>query len=99
MQEPDRERQLEPDPREPELDEEQQEEQAMATEPPFSDAGGDPDEQEDQPEEDHEVSEAGVEAEAVHEGVVVDRRTLVVELVRGVERPVARQTDQIGRAS
>jgi hypothetical protein len=62
-------------------------------EAPLPDAGGDADDHEDQAEQDHEVAEAGVEAEAVHEDLVVDRRALVVELVRRIERAVAREPD------
>ena len=60
----------------------------------LADARRDPDRHEDQPEQDHEVPEATrMEAEAVHEHLVVDGGALVAELVRGVERAVPGQSD------
>ena len=93
MEESDRERQLEADPGEPQLDEEEQEQEAVATEAPLPDACDESDDHEEQPEQNHEVPPARVELEAVEEHVFVDRRSLVLELVRRVERAVAGEPD------
>ena len=93
MEETNRERELEADPGEPELDEEQEEQQAVPAEPPLSDARDQPEDHQDEPGEDDEIAETGVEAEAVHEHVVVDRRSFVLELVRRIERAVSGKAD------
>ena len=69
------------------------EQEAVPTEAPLPDAGDEPDDHEEQPEQNHEVPPARVELEAVEEHVLVDGRPLVLELVRRVERAVAGEAD------
>ena len=91
MQEPDL-GGIEGDPCKEHLDDQEQEEEAVATEPPLPDATRDSDEKKDQAGKDDDVAEACVKPEAVLERVLVDD-TAVVRLVGDEERSVASETN------
>ena len=65
----------------------------VTAEPPLPDPGHDTDHEEDQAEEPDDVTEAGVDAEPVHEGVLVDRLAVAVDLAGDEEGAVPGEPD------